>query len=594
MKLSTLDNIDTLKEEVQNDVSPVSFPQLTIEMGMYMLLIVIALGLRLSYLHAYPLNETESAQALVALEIAKGNPPQATGYSPLMATLNSFIFFIFGDSDTTARFASVLLGVILIALPIALRKQLGIMGALSASVLLTLSASTMYWSRMVSGEIAVAVGVMLLLIGFVKWLDEKLDWGLYVIALGIVLLLISAVPGYTALAVTIVLLPLVFILNPDVRSSMINSQERIRHAAIFGVGALFILATAGIYNLTGLATISDLFTTWLHQFGIQPQIGGGYFAILMLPFYEPVIIFFGLMGIFYTFWRGQALDWVLFISFLTALICDIAMSGRSSGQILLPIIPLALLAGRVIESLWKSLWHHATWERDGLFISAGLMIVVFIYITFASWTKCTPQIEKCDVAWILPFSGVILLVGLAIIFLALEGWKMCLRGFGAILLVTMGCFSIGHSWRLNFAPLKDLPFQPMVTQPTSTLLPILISDLEQISIEKTGEKHQIDVAVVGFETPILHWYLRDFDNIRYSSDFVSVSDYAIVLTGPTGGEPYGGGYVGQDYSLISDWAPSYIDASKDSIRWYLFRTLPRHMPGSDQVVMWLLEHPSIE
>ena len=93
----------TAKEEV----STPALGWLTVEMLLYGLIILLGVILRLWDLSAYPLSDVEARQALVSLALYQGATPEAAGsYSPLLTTLNTFLFFLLTDSDTTARHGS--------------------------------------------------------------------------------------------------------------------------------------------------------------------------------------------------------------------------------------------------------------------------------------------------------------------------------------------------------------------------------------------------------------------------------------------------------------------------------------------------------
>lgn len=564
---------------------------LTVEVAFYALLVIVSFGLRLANLGAYPLNTAEASQALVALDVFHGNiPAEATGYSPLMVSLNSLAFLIFGPSDVAVRLGAVVLGIILILLPLGLHRQLGALATLIASTLFAFSATSLFWSRMTTGEMGVAVGALMILVGLVQWLAEGARFGLFLVVTGLVLILISAPSGFTALLILLLLCGLIALTN---RKAFSLVQDRFNQskvtggqAALLGGGLLVILGTAVLFNLTGLAAVSDMFNTWLSQFGLTWQAGAGYPAILMLLFYEPVIVIFGLAGMIRSFRNQHLLDWVLVIWLGIIITLDLLMGGRSSGQILLALIPLTLLASQSIGWLLEQISAKAYLEVEGLFLGFGLVLSGFFYITLTSWSKCLPNLAGCNTAWVLPVAGLALLTALFIIFWGWYGARVAWRSLGMLLLLTVGLFSIGASWRLNYGPLKDLSFQPMISQPASTRLLTLLEDLSRLSAEETGDTRQLDLAVVDLERPMLRWYLRDFANVSYVSSFAAVGEAPVILSSSEAGQPVGGNYVGQDLSVISHWTPQLVEG-KDWVRWYLFRFLPNHIPGSDQVILWV-------
>lgn len=560
----------------------------TIEMAIYGAIGFIALILRLTALARYPLNDTEATQALAALDIFRGNIPTGS-YSPLMASLGSAAYLLFGASDWTARLASVVMGTMLTLTPFALRKQLGRIGALAAAILLALSASGVFWSRIDSGDIGAALGAMLVLVGGVRWLSENRIGGLSSIAIGLALLILSGGSGFTALTISLILLAFFIATDKNTLTTLQNKlsekPEILRRTAWIFAGAILILATAATFNLGGIAAMSEQFNGWLHNFGFQARAGGMLPAILSVAFYDPLIIVFGLAGIFNLTAKPKPILWILAGWATLAIVLDLLQAGRSGGQVLLIILPLALLAGERIDALWHLFRKGIRVESDGMYIAIGLMVSIFVYISATSWARCVPSQAGCNTAWVLPLAGLVIIFGLAALFWNWYGFETAVRDLGSVSLVVLAVISLGLMWRLNFGLLRNLPFQSMVQLPASTHFVDLMHDIHRQSNERVGDRNEIDISVLNFDTPMLRWYLKDFPAAHFVADFLSAENSDIILTRATDAPPFDG-YVGQEYSLISYWNPSQLQG-KDWARWYIYRFVPNYLPGSDQVVMWV-------
>lgn len=565
-----------------------SAPRLTGEVALYGLIALAALALRLANLTRYPLNDAEASQALAGLAIYMGGIP-AEGYSPLIASLTAFSFVLFGAADWAARLIPALFGVALVLLPFGLRKQLGVVGALIASILLAFSPTAIFWSRTVSGDTAVAVGLLLLLIGGVRFFSQMQSSGLNLAAVALALLVLSAPAGFTALVVTLFLVGIVLIFNPEAQHLLQKGPEQnragLRQAGLIFVGLIPVFATAATFNLTGLAAVSEMFNRWLGQFGFQAQPGAGLSAVLQVLIYEPLILLFGFIGAAWAVYRRQSFALLIVAWLSVAALIDMLMGGRSNGQVMLVVLPLALLAGKQLGALWGQWQTGIRLDGEGLLVGISLMVSTFIYISLTSWSKCTEAQVGCNSAWILPLAGIFLLAGLTIIFAMWYGPQLAWRGIGLVLVITATCLSLGFAWRLNFGPLGHLPFQPMISLPPSAEFPLLLTELERISVEKTGEPHTLSPTVVNLDVPMLRWYLRDFEQTIYVPNFMDAEGKPVILARPDMGNPVSGAYMGQDFSLISHWQMALLEG-KTIVRWYLFRHVPTHIPGTDQVVLW--------
>lgn len=561
---------------------------LTIETALWGGIALAALALRLTALTRYPLNEAEATQTMAALNLYRGGIPGGD-YSPLLASLTGGAFLLFGATDWAARLANVLLGTLLVLLPFGLRRELGHVGALAAAILLTISAVPLFFSRAIGGDMAAVVGAMLVLVGGVRWLGKNRPHGLYAIGGGLALLLTAGTGGFSALAV--MLLTLAFVAGSNrqaitaVKTRFAAENRTVRRAVLwFGI-AIFVLATAATFNLNGLAAISEQFTRWLTGFGITPRPGGALPAVVNLLFYEPLVVVFGAVGLARATAGRDPLRWLLIAWIALAILLDIVQSGRSDGQLLLIFVPLALLAGEQLGALWHTWRNSARTESDGLLVAIGLMVTVFVYVSLMSWTKCTAAQAGCGTAWILPAAGAALIIGLAVVFGNWYGRDTAFRGLAMIALVVFGVLSVGLSWRLSFGKLYDLPFEPVYPLPASSRLPDLSHDLQKFSMERAGDAHEIDIAVVDADVPQLRWYLRDFRAAKFVPDFASAQDASIVLARPQTGNP-NGSYTGEEFALVSYWTPTQLQG-KDWLRWYIYRHLPNHNPGHDQLVLWL-------
>ncbi|MEM7031737.1 MAG: hypothetical protein AAF629_19440 [Chloroflexota bacterium] len=583
-------------DEIVESRSELSAPLawLTGERLLYLCIIAIAASTRLAMLTHYPLNSAEASQALVGLTIFQGNIPlDAANYSPMMATLNSLTFLLFSVSDTTARFGAVLLGLVLVILPFGLRKQLGVFAALIASFILSLSASSLYWARFNTGDIGSAVGLLMLIVGFVNWPEREDSVPVWTMVGGVVILLLSAPSQFTVWVMIILLVLYLFVVDRDLglflQGRLAYSDLNLGQIGLVSLGLIVLIGTSALFNLTGLGAIADLFNVWLGQFGVSLQPDTVLPTLLLLLFYEPLVVIFGLVGVVLSFRESRSFDQLLVIIFGVTILLDLLMSGRQGGQILIALVPLTLLASRPIATILTGFWTEGQIEVEGLFVCFGLILVSFVYISLASWSKCMPNVSipGCETAWILPPAGALLIVVWFIMFWQYYTLSTAWRGLGILTFVVATVLSIGASWRLNYAPLKDLSLQPMVAEAPATRFVTLLDDIGRISAERRSDPTQIDVALLGVDSPTFRWYLRDFSAVRSVAGFAEARGTSLILAPPEAGHPFEDTYTGQDYALTNRWQMTAL-VGKQWIRWYLFRFLPEQLPiANEDVVLWV-------
>ena len=185
------------------------------EVALYFIIALMAVGLRLYKLGGRPMQAGEAAQALAAWRSAQGLPQDSAlgQLSPLLFTSNVFLFALFGANDFLARLVPALGGALLALLPYFLRRRLGRMGALAASFLLALSPSTLFFSRYLGGEIVVAICAMAIICGLFGYLDQRQPKHLYLVAVALGLALSAGAGTFTFIFIVVTFLLVLALVN---------------------------------------------------------------------------------------------------------------------------------------------------------------------------------------------------------------------------------------------------------------------------------------------------------------------------------------------------------------------------------------------
>ena len=140
----------------------------------YIVVAVAAAAIRFWDLGVRAFHHDESLHAFYSWNLYAGegyihNPMM---HGPFQMEATAGLFFLFGDSDYTARLLYAIAGTVLVLMPLFFRSRLGDWGALITSVLLAFSPAMLYYSRFARNDILMAVWALGIVIAMWRYLDE--------------------------------------------------------------------------------------------------------------------------------------------------------------------------------------------------------------------------------------------------------------------------------------------------------------------------------------------------------------------------------------------------------------------------------------
>lgn len=340
-----------------------AFPRVSVEMGLYALLVLLALVMRLVLLGDKPLHHDESLHATYTwyLFTGKGYHYDPMMHGPFQFLVTTAIFALVGVSDFTVRLLPALLGSAIVIWPYFLRRELGRQGALFASAVLVLSPSFLYFSRFYRNDIYVAFFTLGLVVCYWRFLrDRHRRW-----VIGALALLALSVTAKENTYITM------FIFGLWVLRTLLGEWRG--HArpllaacrtvgldtflvglAVFAVIFAFFFTTAFSW-LPGLRDgIVKGVEYWLAQ---QPVARGGepwwYYFSLLGP-YEPLEVGLAIAGIVLALRRRSG--FLLFLVFWAVM--SIGMytwaSEKMPWLILHVLLPLVILAAVAFQALCRA------------------------------------------------------------------------------------------------------------------------------------------------------------------------------------------------------------------------------------------------
>ncbi len=292
-----------------------------VELALYAGLLLIALVMRLWDLGSRAMHHDESLHAVYGwyLYTGRGYIHDPMMHGPFQFHGIAFMYFLFGDSEYTARLLPALFGTALVALPYFLRSRLGILGALFTAGLLAFSPALLYFSRFAREDIYMAVWALGLVIAVWKYLDTQQHRYLYLTA---ALLALAFATKETAYLNTFVVGSYLFILaTPDlvawVRGSLKPAQADPATRLFILMLALTIPLAAAAVALVNPSLANSDFT--------QGRVGlPSGLAAMAVAAATVLVLFWVAFLLGHSWWRGAwwrsaALFWGIWLVLFTTL-----------------------------------------------------------------------------------------------------------------------------------------------------------------------------------------------------------------------------------------------------------------------------------
>lgn len=314
---------------------------LTLEHGLYVLIFGLSIMLHLWGLGDRAMHHDETLHARISYSVFQGtgfvHDPLLHG--PFLYFWTAFIYFLFGDSDGTARLAAAIFGSVLTVLPFLMRREMGRAAALAASALMLISPAILYVGRFIRHDIFAVTFEVLSFIAVVRYLSSRQVRWLYIGAASLALMfttmetfflyLVIFVPLLIALALWrvwrpgiavlaglalfVALVMFVFPGTPERPSSLSDTVNRVNGNFVCPqVGSILtdnpmLIEKAGFLGIPPLPTADNQYALCVRH---QPDNNLGVYLVKLWPFFShpavvlsmlAVLITLGLL--YYMLWR---------------------------------------------------------------------------------------------------------------------------------------------------------------------------------------------------------------------------------------------------------------------------------------------------
>jgi uncharacterized protein (TIGR03663 family) len=545
--------------------APAAAPALSISLEVVVWLAVIGLAaaLRLARLEHLPLTIDESVRAFAAWQTSHGDVP-ANWPGDMTSSLTAHLFSLFGSSDLLARLLPALAGSALIALLWPLSRYVG-GAALAAAGLLAFSPLLVHVSR--SG-LPYSVGAFLsltMVLSLFAYLRTQRPFHLFVLILSLSLAL-----GSDPVSISTALILVAFLVYEIVwrrNQNVLDAVSAIRQNPALLISCLLFLLGALELSITHFGTSVDRLglpglRQWVDMFALPRDDLPWHFHPGILVSYEALLLLLGGSAYLWLLsrWiasRGQEVS--LFQRFLffwasgAAVIIAIT-TRREAGQLVLLLLPLALLAGGWLERIAAEA-DLGSLGRAALYLAPVLALAGYIVFIFCQWADAGAVGSTSErIGVIFALTGAIALIWIT--------WNVLGRQAAAgsltLALVLLAILAIHGSTSVMYGRGSEFlaaeRVDPRVFQ--------LQQRLAAIEAETPGP-----IAVHDSFLPALGWYLRDVKGVVFAP--WPAEDAVAIVAQP--GESAPSGYRQQGaWPIAEGWLPHSIEPL-NWWRWLVYR-----------------------
>lgn len=564
---------------------------ITVEKGIYGILVLIALVLRLVDLGGAPMNAGEAGQAIAAYRLATGSGLPSGLYNPLLLTFNFLTFVFGGASDTFARLLPALAGALLVAIPYWMRRWLDRPGAIAAAALLALSPSFVAFSRVLDPAIIAAFGIAAALTMGLRVLVAHIPRRYILTAAYLAVALVAGRAGWVwalltiGFALAVVYYPEDTVTREDILAAaraLRDDRSTLFTTIVVGVVVFLALSTAVFFNPTGFQAVLDTAAGWWRGSG---ESAPAWQYLLDIAAYDTLTLVFGLVGLGWLIFRRRNLFAVyLGLWFLVMLILSLLSPVRPPSGVIAILLPLTLLAGMLLGEFFGDVAAHGAWEREGLLLLIALPFVVGPLFRLTEYlAPLTPPTSSSLTPLVL--LG-IFVIGLTIVFVG--GWSLfgraaALRAGGLLVVLILGLLLVRSTVSVAYST-AFIPQEFLTGSQTSPDVVRVVDDLQGVALDRYGAAQTKPVAVDASLTPTLLWYLRDFPTVDVRNNAATSGVSQILAAAPSTPQvqtPQG--YVGQRARFETSWLPSGM-GWRDWLRWFLYRNAAGAPPQIDWMI----------
>jgi len=574
-----------MNEPTIREYANIKFGKLTLEHILYGIIFLFGLLLRFVRLGSMNLTGPEAALALQAQQLAQGTHPQINPQAGYVIW-TSLLFFVFHTSQFLARFWPAAAGCLLILAPYLFRRQLGHSVAVILSLALAIDPSLLAVSRQANGTIF-AITFLVLATGFI--LERNVAWaGIFS---GLALLSGPSLwEGLLGLGLSLIWSILIGrrMADDEEKSSEKSqistppvSQWPWRNYFMWVIGAILVGGTALMTQPNGLSAMASGLPAFLKGWGTPSNTNLLQFGVALLVD-EPLPLVLGLWGMVWGLWQKNEIDQFLARLWLVLFVLVLIYPAHQIVEIGWTVIPLWVLAARQISRL--KIDFSEDFLPTILATILTIILLIFAWMNFIGLFNAPDQ----DPTFIqVHLVGIVAALALVLMIALLIGWGWSRRAAGSGLIIGLTSlfviFTISGSW--NSTGLGNHPEAELwLAGPFFSGETNLLQTVGDISEWNTGRRDTLDLTIVGVNSPVLQWSLRNQLNITNEDFLPSGAKPSMVITNEQQKSlSLAASYSGQ--AFILEESPSWSLMSPiEWMQWAIYRTAPLQKQA---VILWV-------
>lgn len=596
----------------------------------WLLLTALALLLRVIWLHGWPMQAQEATVATSMWGLlAHGEvtaPPADAG--PVATLLGTFWLALFGVNDDVARLGPALIGAATVAACWWLRPYLSRAGALLAALLLSWSPLALYSARRLVAEPYAAFFLLVLAICLLRLWTGGGRRALFGAAGAFILAIFSHYLALPFAVLLIVITPLAVrvargaraeagtvrrevavastampAVDQTLQAPRLTGQDQLTAAGIaVGLAAgIGLLAASGGSSLLG--SLLSPVTGWLGATGERPAVA----LPLLLLVYEPLLLVAAVAGA----WMlgsgresaAQRLAGLIIATWSIAALLFASLAGdRDPAQLVYAVVPLALLAGRVLGGLVTSIPWETYRRRGGPILNAVSALALVAIVVSLNMLVAPTRAGTAPflVTLLLDLALAAVLVG-AMIWLARPfGWLGGGRIIALTLLGLFGLYAVRSATQLAYVQPASAVEMAVHNQTAPGVLAV-VDRIHRLSRDVTGLRrtnedvtggHGLEIALDRALAQPFTWYLRDYPRLTLFDPAAGVpgSPQLVIVSGSADAGLRGTierAYVAQRYPASWSFPAGGLGGGLTGLVRYLLYREPAVAPAIQEFTIYL-------